>query len=276
MNANPIDAAIARARAKGNMGLMTHAVVGFPSLQATVALAETMDDAGADLIELQIPFSDPLADGPTIMGACEESLRRGTRVRDAFKVASILSRRIAAPLIFMAYYNTVFKHGVKEFCREAARAGISGIIVPDLPLEEDQSEHLREQADLNGIYFIRVIAPASTPGRLEKNAAVAKGFVYCSAWQGITGARADLPPGLAAYLKKVRRLFKVPVAVGFGISNPEHIEKLRRHADVAVVGSAIINLINQSGSKKFLPVVRRFIRDMKKQCSIFEGVSLSA
>lgn len=261
---NAIDKTSVRLKAEGRIGLMTHVVVGYPSLLETLKIARVMAEAGADFIELQIPFSDPMADGPTIMKACEASLAGGTRVQDAFAVAMALCKKISAPLLLMAYYNTVFKYGVRRFCRDARRAGISGLIVPDMSLEEEVREHFSAHAKKNNLLVIRVVAPASTEARLRKNSAVAEGFVYCSARQGITGAKRELAPDLADYLKTVRRIFAVPVAVGFGISKPEHVKKLSRYADIAVVGSAIIDIINRSNPRTLVSNVRRFVIALKK------------
>lgn len=256
---NAIDKKLAEIKKRKSVGLMTHVVVGYPNLDMTVSLVKTMAEAGADMVELQIPFSDPIADGPTIMKACEKVLAQGVKVKDAFVVAKKLSRVVDIPLLFMAYYNTVFKYGVSKFCKDAGSVGISGLIVPDIPLEEEDCERLAAHSKKNGLHLIRVVSPASTESRLRKNAIVAEGFVYCSARQGITGARKTLAPELVGYLKKARTFFNVPLAVGFGISKPEHLKKLVSHVDIAVVGSAIIDAIQKSASKSVLENVRRFM-----------------
>ena len=261
---NPIDLKLAEIKKRKRVGLMTHVVVGYPDLDTTIALVKTMAEAGADFVELQIPFSDPLADGSTIMLACEKSLARGTRVRDAFTVAKKLSGEVTVPLLFMAYYNTVFKYGVSKFCKDSALAGISGLIVPDMPLEEEVYEHLSEHAKENGLYLIRVVAPVSTEARLRKNARVAEGFVYCSARQGITGAKKELAPDLADYLKKARNFLSVPLAVGFGISKTEHVRQIAKYADIAVVGSAVIDVINSSSSRLLLRNVGIFVKSLRE------------
>lgn len=261
---NPIDQTLSRLKRENRIGLMTHVVVGYPSLKKTVEIARVMAAAGADFIELQIPFSDPLADGPTIMSVCEHALQQGMKVDDAFRVARLISREIIAPILFMAYYNTLFKYGVEKFCRDAGRAGVSGLIVPDLSLEADRREHLARYARENNFYFIRVIAPVSTKKRLVKNAEVARGFVYCSARQGVTGVRESLSPKLISYLEKSRRFFNCPLAVGFGISTPAHIKQIFPYADIVVVGSAVIDVIDRSVPKKINQNVRRFIQSLKK------------
>lgn len=244
------------------IGLMTHVIVGYPTLNDTVALVKVMADEGVDFIELQIPFSDPLADGPVIMKACEEALANGTRVRDAFTLMRELSKQVAIPLLFMGYYNTVFRYGVEKFCRDAAAAGAAGLIIPDMPLEEESSERFLAQAKKCRMPVIRVVSPASTEERLKKNATFAEGFVYCSARQGITGVRSELDPHLATYLTRVKNIIDKPLAVGFGISTPEHIKALRKYADIAVVGSALVKLTQQYQGEEREQKVRSFVRSL--------------
>lgn len=241
------------------LGFMTHVVVGYPSLEKTVELVRLMAEEGVDIVELQIPFSDPLADGPTIMKACEVSLRNGTKVSDAFDIAAKLSKEVKIPLLFMAYYNTVFRYGVEKFCRDAKKAGISGLIIPDVPLEEEKEEHFIAYCKKYDLANIRVVSPASTPLRLKKNAEVGTGFVYATARQGITGARKSLNLEIKNYLTRVKKHFDIPVAVGFGISKKEHLKVLAGYADIAIVGSAIIDVLNNGGVEE----VRRFIRRLK-------------
>ncbi len=245
------------------MKLMTHVVIGYPSLEATEKIVKLMVKSGVDLIELQIPFSDPLADGPTIMRACEKSLENGTKVKDAFIVMKKLSSQISIPLLFMAYYNTVFKYGVEKFCRDAKKSGAYGLIVPDMPIDEENEEHFYAACKKYQLHNIQVISPVSTDERLRKNALVASGFVYFAAHQGITGYKNKLDPNLISNLKKVQKFFSIPIAVGFGISKREHLEKLSSHADIAVVGSAIIDIINKSKKINMEKNIGKFIKNLK-------------
>lgn len=240
--------------------LMTHVVVGYPSLDATIALVKIMEKAGVDFVELQIPFSDPLADGPTIMKACETALANGVKVKDAFLLARKLSKEVSIPLLFMAYYNTVFKYGTEKFCRAAKEAGITGLIVPDMAIEEERCEHFLQFCKKYEMNNIQVVSPSSTDERLEKNAKVANGFVYVTARQGITGAKAELDTDITAFLKKVRQHFTIPIAVGFGISKKEHLQALRGNADIVIVGSAIIDVINKSKESEIEKNVGSFIK----------------
>jgi tryptophan synthase alpha chain len=259
---NKIDKKLAEIKQRKRIGLMTHVVVGYPSLEETVTIVKAMDESGVDFVELQIPFSDPLADGSTIMKACEESLAHGTKVKDAFYVLKKLSTEVSIPLLFMSYFNIIFTYGVEKFCKDAKIAGVSGLIVPDMPIDEEQYEHFYAFAKKFGIYVIHVISPASTEERFKKNAAAANGFIYCSAHQGTTGAKTELDPSLQGYLEKVKKFFSVPVAVGFGISQKEHIKSLQGVADIAIVGSAIIDVIKNTDKTKRIPAVKQFIKDL--------------
>jgi len=245
------------------IGLMSHVVIGYPSLKETIEIVMTMTQNGVDIIELQIPFSDPLADGATITRACEESLKKGTKVLDAFTVMKSLSKKTAVPLLFMAYYNTVFMYGVEMFCKDAKQAGAEGLIVPDMPIDEEGYEHFFAFCKQYDIPAICVISPSSTDKRLKNNARFAKGFVYCTARQGITGASSSLEKGVSMYIEKVKNYFTIPIAVGFGISKKEHVLALQGHADIAVVGSAIITIISASKKHEVTKNVAAFIKEIK-------------
>lgn len=260
---NKVDSQIKKIKKEKRLGLMTHVVVGYPSLEKTISLVKVMEKSGIDFVELQIPFSDPLADGATIMKACEESLLNGTKVKDAFGIAQKLSKEVSIPLLFMAYYNTVFKYGVSKFCRDAKRVGISGLIVPDMPIEEEKCEHFMQCCRKYGLKHIQVISPASTNKRLIKNSKIANGFVYFTARQGITGAKETLDSNIVTNLKKVRKYFSIPIAVGFGISKKEHLRILKPYVDIVVVGSAIINIINSSLPNEIEKNVGSFLKGIK-------------
>lgn len=259
---NTIQKQLVKIKAEKRIGLMTHVVVGYPTLNDTITLVKTMAANAVDFIELQIPFSDPLADGPTIMRACEKSLENGTKVTNAFIIMKKSSSQVAIPLLFMAYYNTVFKYGVEKFCKDAKEAGASGLIVPDMAIDEESEEHFLANCKKYSLHNIQVISPASTNERLKKNAEVANGFVYCTARQGITGAKDRLDPDLTSYLQKARTIFSVPIAVGFGISKKAHIQALKSHADIGVIGSAIIDVIGKSKKGQINGNVVNFLNDL--------------
>lgn len=259
---NPIDKQLDKIKQEKRLGLMTHVVVGYPSLSETESLVKVMAEEGVDFIELQIPFSDPLADGPTIMRACEMALENGVKVSDAFELAKKMSKQVKIPLLFMAYYNTVFKYGTKKFCDDAKKVGISGLIIPDIPLEEEHEEHFIRFCKEAGLKNIRVVSPGSTIERLRKNVRVANGFVYCTARQGITGIQKELDPKIIFFLKNVRAYFRIPIAVGFGISTKKRIKMIRPFVNIAVIGSAIIDVINKSERNELEKNVKIFLSQL--------------
>jgi len=260
---NLIDIKLKQIRNEKRMGLMTHVVVGYPSLKETISLVEVMDQKCADFVELQIPFSDPLADGPTIMKACEDSLERGTKVQDAFSVAKKLSSKVKIPLLFMAYYNTVFKYGVEKFCKDARESGISGLIIPDMPLEEENNEGFSESAKLNKLYVIRVISPASTLERIKMNIKNANGFIYCTSRQGTTGSQKQFDPKVIKYMKSVKELSSIPLALGFGVTNRYDADLGYRYADIIVVGSAIVRIAEIYRGEELKRKVGEFVTSLR-------------
>ena len=229
------------------IGLMTHVVAGYPNLEQTEQLVLEMEKAGVDLVEIQIPFSDPIADGPTIMKANDIALQNKVTVKDTMKLMQRLSSKVQIPLLFMGYYNSIFHYGVHEFCQDAQQAGAQGLIVPDLPFDEEQHEHFIEYCQQYDLAPIRVLSPTSTETRITENIKFAQGFIYCTSVSGTTGARNNVAIQTQTFLKKIRKQTKIPLAVGFGISRPEHIQALIGFADMAVVGSAVINRIEQKG-----------------------------
>lgn len=261
---NKIDKRLQEVSRQGRPALMAHAVVGYPTLAATKELVQKMEKAGVDLVELQIPFSDPLADGPTIQRACEYALARGTKVADSFAVARELSQTTVLPLLFMTYYNIVYKYGVEKFCADAAKAGISGLIIPDAPLESAEYEGLMASCKKHSLHNILTLAPTSTTARIKKNAQAASGFIYCMSRQGITGVQAGFDPLLQKYLGQVRDHTKTPLAVGFGVSGVERFRAVAPHADIVVVGSAVIDRLAR-GVGSALSLISELAKEARSQ-----------
>ena len=241
------------------IGLMTHVVAGYPNLDATADLIRLMADTGVDLVEIQIPFSDPLADGPTIMRASQHALDNGITTDDCFKLAEDMAKKVDIPLLFMTYGNIPFAMGMERFMRRSADAGIQGLIIPDLPFDEETDDHmnLARKADLK---IIQVTSPSTNEERLEKVCAIAEGFIYSTLKVGITGAGTDIDDQGIAFLNRIRSLTDLPIAAGFGISSPEHVEKLVGKTDVAVIGSHVINLYEKEGMEG----VAGFLRECGK------------
>lgn len=235
-----------RLRESGRTGLGAFLTVGYPSVEETLRLVPALLEGGADLVELGIPFSDPLADGATVQRASFHALQQGVTPGTCLEVVAELRRRgVTAPLVLMGYYNPVMAWGEGAFVEAAARAGADGFILVDLPPEE--ADGLRAACRAAGLDLIFLLAPTSTDARIQRVAAQASGFIYCVSVTGVTGARAHLPPGLADFLARVRRHTDLPLAVGFGISTREHVEAVGRLADAAVIGSAIIDVIDGVG-----------------------------
>jgi tryptophan synthase alpha subunit len=198
---------------------------------------------GADVIELGVPFSDPLAEGPTIQRSSFAALENGVTPSKCLDVVRELrARGMEAPLILMGYYNPILAYGVGEFCRDAAQAGADGFIVVDLPPEESADFH--RECEKYNLRLIYLLAPTSSPERIARVAKLASGFIYCVSVTGVTGARDDLPVGLSEFVERVRTFSDLPIAVGFGISQHKHFQLVGRIADAAVIGSAIIDVID--------------------------------
>ncbi len=250
---------LAKIKAENRLGLMTHLVVGYPSLEQSRALALAMAEAGVDFIELQIPFSDPMADGPTLMRANQIALENGATVRQAFNLMRDLSNQAKIPLIFMTYFNIIFHFGTDKFCAEAAASGIAGLIVPDIPLDEEPQEHFIAAAEQHSLTAIRLLSPASNERRIRLNVSLAKDFIYFVSRKGITGAQSELDPKLQDHLKIVKKFSNLPLAVGFGISSPVQVAALKGRAEIAVIGSEIANVYDRAEKESGLDAVRDFL-----------------
>lgn len=232
-----------KTRQQNRIALMPFLPIGYPSVEATLALAPALAEAGADLFELGVPYSDPQADGATIQHATHQALQNGVTPRVCLEVAAKIRETVDVPLLLMGYYNPIARFGNDDFCRAAAEAGVDGLIVPDLPPEE--ADELRAAAREHQLDLSFLVAPTSTDERLSVVTQAASGFIYCVSLSGVTGARAELAAGLGTYLAHVRRFTTLPLAVGFGISKPEHVREVARHADGAITASALIDCLDR-------------------------------
>lgn len=232
---------IAAAFKPGHTALIPYITVGYPSIEATMEVVPLLARSGCDIVELGIPFSDPLADGATIQKASFYALKNGVTPQICLEVAKELSQKVEIPLVFMTYFNPVFNYGLEEFCHAAARSGIDGLIIPDLPPEEGLE--LEEITRRRGLDLIYLLAPTSTDERIKLVAKKSRGFIYLVAVTGVTGARSKLPAGLEAFVGRVRRAAAQPLCVGFGISTPEQAAQVARAADGVIVGSRLIQLM---------------------------------
>lgn len=257
-----IEKQLQKIKQENHLGIMTHVVIGYPSLEESKKLIRLMERLGVDFVELQIPFSDPMADGPTIMKANKHALDNSTKIKDTFAVMKEMSKEVSIPLLFMGYFNTLLNYGTEKFCRDAAKAGCSGLIFPDIPLEEESEEHYIKYAKKYHLHHIRTLSPASTSERMQKNMNVASGFVYFVGRKGITGAQAKLDKILMVNLKKIKKQAKIAVAVGFGISRVEHIKALRGETEVVVIGSAVLDTYKKAESGMGLRAVEKFLKPL--------------
>jgi len=244
-DAGRIEATFARLKAEKRTGLVVFVTVGYPDVEATLRLVPALVAGGADIVELGVPFSDPLAEGPTIQASTFHALEQGVTAATCLEIARKLrSGDAVVPLVLMGYYNPILAYGQERFCRDAADAGVDGLIVVDLPPEE--SAPLRDLCLAAGLRLIYLLAPTSTEERIAAAARLASGFVYCVSVTGVTGARDELSPDLQEFVARVRRHTDLPIAVGFGISQPKHFRAVARVADAAVIGSAIIDEVRKA------------------------------
>jgi tryptophan synthase alpha chain len=239
--------------------LIAYLTVGYPDIETTKKAAVTLANNGVDIIELGIPFSDPLADGTTIQKASYQALQQGITPQVCLEVVKQLRQQIATPLVFMTYYNPVFNFGLEAFCLSCTRAGISGLIVPDLPPEEgEELEAVTQEHNLDMIYLL---APTSTKERMALVAAKSRGFIYLVSLTGVTGARQTLPSGMENFIKLVRQEAKQPLCVGFGVSSPEQASRIASIADGVIVGSRLIQLIEEDVTLSSLKAFASSLRE---------------
>jgi tryptophan synthase alpha chain len=242
----------------GRKGLIAYVTVGYPDIETTLKVVPVLAENGCNIIELGIPFSDPLADGATIQRASFHALHNGITVTRCLEVAEQLNQKVDIPLVFMGYYNPVLKYGIPEFCHACNGAGVSGLIIPDLPPEEGSD--LEKVSAKEGIDLIYLLAPTSTAERIKLVAQRSHGFIYLVSVTGVTGARDSLPVDLASFVNRVRQVARQPLCVGFGISTAAEARQVAAMADGVIVGSRIIQLMEADPS---LTSVGEFVRELR-------------
>lgn len=257
-----IAATFARTKAENRAAFIPYVTLGWPELGDTERLVPAIIEGGGDIIEIGLPFSDPIADGPTIQRANQKALDNGVTPTYGLEVARKLrANGVEAPLVFMGYYNPVFSYGLQEFAAACADAGIDGLIIPDLPPEE--SDPLLDACLANGINLIYLIAPTSTPERVEAVIKRANGFVYLVSLTGVTGARSELSANLAEYVARVRGKTDLPLVVGFGISTRAHVEQVEPLFDGIVCASALLNTLDGVPSEELTQVAKSFVEGLR-------------
>lgn len=257
-----ITRAFDKVKDEGRSAMMPFVTSGWPELGDTGDLLKALIEGGADLIEIGIPFSDPIADGPTVQRASQKALENGVTPRHAFEtVRALREQGVDTPFIFMGYYNPVYAYGLEAYVAKCAEVGVDGLIVPDLPPEE--SDPLLEACVKHNVHLIYLLAPTSTPERVEAVLQRASGFIYLVAATGITGARANFQAGLADYVARVRRNADLPLAIGFGISTRAHVLEAEALADGVICGSALLDRLERAAPDDLMAEARDFIRTLR-------------
>jgi tryptophan synthase alpha chain len=253
-----IDAAFERLRRESRTGLVTYITAGDPNLAMSADILRRLDRAGADVLEVGVPFSDPLADGPVIQRATERALAAGATLSGVLDMLKKVRPDIAAPVVIFSYANPIFRMGVDRFIDSAREAGVDGLLTLDLPPEE--AEDVRGRLSRNGIDTIFLLSPTTSVERIRRAAALGSGFLYGISRLGVTGAREHVADSAAVLAARVRAETAMPLALGFGVSRPEHVQALGRVADAAVVGSALVSVIAEHGATpRTLDEVDRYV-----------------
>ena len=259
---NRIDETLRRVRESGKPALAPFLTLGFPDAATSEDLARAVLDAGGDMLELGVPFSDPLADGPTIQMTSYRALRNGVSVAKCLdSLRRLRESGVDAPLVFLGYYNPYLRYGIERFLDDAKDAGLDGMIVPDVPSEEGAA--LGEMAAERGIHLVPMLAPTSSDARIADACKAAGGFIYCVSLTGVTGARGAASNSAPALVERVRRHTDLPVLVGFGVSRREHLDAIASYADGAAVGSALLNAIDEAPPNGETDAARNFIQTLK-------------
>lgn len=243
---------------KARAFFMAHMIAGYPSMEISERVAEALVKGGADIIELQIPFSDPMADGPAISVASDEAIKAGTTVAQSLALLEKVVR-LGKPLAVMTYVNIPFRYDIAKFVKMISKAGASALIVPDCPFDTEEGQTFLSACKEHDIFFVPVVSPGVPEERLEQLAKDAKGFVYCTSRQGITGANSKFAKELFDFVKELKEIFKLPIAVGFGVKSREDVELLAKHADIVIAGSVFVNSIKKSGPDSMETCIKSLI-----------------
>jgi len=257
-----LESTFARLREAHSPGLVTYITAGDPDLDRTAGILRALDRAGADVLEVGVPFSDPLADGPVIQRATERALAAGTTLSGVLELLRSIRGDIAAPVVIFSYANPILRLGAEQFADRARASGVDGVLVLDLPIEE--ADEFRTMLTRRGIDTILLLSPTTTDDRLRRAAALGSGFLYAISRLGVTGARDALAAGARDMVGRIRKVSDLPVALGFGISKPDHVREVGQWADAAVVGSALVDVIAREGASRDLNTrVEEYVRWLK-------------
>jgi len=246
-------------------GLVTYTTAGDPDIARSAEILRALDRAGADVLEVGVPFSDPMADGPVIQRATERAIAAGSNLRVTLDIIRGVRAQVKAAIVIFSYANPLLRMGIAEFARQAAAVGVDGVLALDLPIEE--AAEFQRTMDAAGLDTIFLLSPTTTDERIQKAARLGRGFLYGISRLGVTGARDQVASGAKAMVRKIRAFTSMPIALGFGISRPEHVAEVGGFADAAVVGSALVSLIaNESGSPQLVERVEEYVRSLRAAC----------
>lgn len=255
----------ARLRTEGRPGLITYTTAGDPDLPRSAEILKALARAGADVLEVGVPFSDPLADGPVIQRATERALAAGGSMRATLDMVAEVRREVSTPIVIFSYANPIVRMGLDAFVDRAADAGVDGVLALDLPIEE--ADEFRAAMDRRSLDNIFLLSPTTTDARIRKAAELGRGFLYGISRLGVTGARATVATGAEDMVRRIRAFTTLPLALGFGISQPEHVAEVGRYADAAVVGSALVALIAEASSgPDLIARVDAYVRSLRAAC----------
>src|SRR3954471_10549312 len=254
--------AFARIRSEGRPGLVTYTTAGDPDLPRSADILKALDRAGADVLEVGVPFSDPLADGPVIQRAPERAIAAGGSLRASLAMIAKLRADVKAPIVLFSYANPMLRLGLDAFARQAAESGVDAVLALDLPIEE--AGVFRDTLAASGLDTIFLLSPTTTDARIKRAAELGSGFLYGISRLGVTGARAQVAAGAGPMVQRIRRHTSLPIALGFGVSRPEHVAEICVYADAAVVGSALVSVIaKESSTTELIPRVEEYVRWLK-------------
>jgi len=262
MNMNRIDKKFKELRESNKKALITFVTAGDPTLEATVNLVKEMEKQGADIIELGIPYSDPIAEGPVIQEANKRALKNGIKIKDVMDAVKEIRKTVEVPVLYLLYFNCILQYGPEKFFRDCADSGVDGVIIPDLPFEE--KDEIEDTALKNNIYIISLVSPTSKD-RIKAISKNAKGFLYCVSSLGVTGIRKKFDTNFEDFFSSINEATDLPKALGFGISTTEHVRQLGKYCDGLIVGSAIVKKIGESiNEQTAVECVGEFVNELRK------------
>ena len=264
---NRIEEKFAQLKKKSRKAFVSYITAGDPNLERTEELVLALERAGTDIIELGIPFSDPLADGKTNQAAAERALKNNVTLKQVINLVKNLRQKTQIPIIFFTYINPVYQYGYEKFAEDAAKAGVDGVLALDMPPEEVSP--LKIELDKNGVNSIFLIAPTSTEARIKKITSQANGFIYYVSRTGVTGEQKSMSGDIEEHINLIKKYSEIPVVVGFGVSNPNHVREISKFADGVVVGSAIVRRIGEGGdSDDMVKNIEKFVKELTKPLRI--------